>query len=108
MRKLALFYAINILVSTVLAQPEPQLIVRPHHGIVFEKLGILDNDMTSWYQTFIIPLPKVNLHDDTTDIGIIKQFYQNDKPLNVDPFDRNAPGSTPDVRFNTLMIDYKQ
>jgi hypothetical protein len=38
-----------------------ELVLRPEHGIAFEKVGLLDNDMTIWHQTFIIPIPRAEI-----------------------------------------------
>jgi hypothetical protein len=34
-------------------------LLRPEHGVAFEKVGLIANDMTIWHQTFIIPLSKI-------------------------------------------------
>jgi hypothetical protein len=36
-------------------------VLRPEHGIAFENVGLLDNDMTIWHQTFIIPIPRPDI-----------------------------------------------
>jgi hypothetical protein len=53
-------------------------------GIAFENVG-LDNDMTIWHQTFIIPIPKV-------DIPIIRSAMLEFSPKknDVSEFDRIA------------------
>jgi hypothetical protein len=33
------------------------------HGVVFEKKGIIDNNLMSWYQTFVVPLTNRNFKD---------------------------------------------
>jgi hypothetical protein len=38
-----------------------ELVLRPEHGIAFEHVGLLDNDMTIWHQTFIIPIPTLDI-----------------------------------------------
>jgi hypothetical protein len=32
------------------------IILRPEHGVVFDSEGIVDNDMSTWFQTFIVPM----------------------------------------------------
>jgi hypothetical protein len=36
-------------------------VLRPEHGIAFENVGLLVNNMTMWHQTFIIPIPQVDI-----------------------------------------------
>jgi hypothetical protein len=39
-----------------------QLILRPEHGIgIAFEIGLIDNDMTIWRQTFVVPLTKVDI-----------------------------------------------
>jgi hypothetical protein len=37
------------------------ILLRPEHGVAFEKVGLIANDMTIWHQTFIIPLSKLDI-----------------------------------------------
>jgi hypothetical protein len=69
-----------------------ELILRPEHGIAFEKVGLLDNDMTIWHQTFIIPLPRLDIP--VTRAAVLESTR---KKNDVSEFDRIA---------QTLMSDY--
>jgi hypothetical protein len=36
--------------------PPADIILRPEHGVVFDSVGIVDNNMSSWFQTFVVPV----------------------------------------------------
>jgi hypothetical protein len=67
-------------------------VLRPEHGIAFENVGLLDNDMTIWHQTFIIPIPRPDIP--VTRAAVLESTR---KKNDVSEFDRIA---------QTLMSDY--
>jgi hypothetical protein len=69
-------------------------VLRPEHGIAFEKVGLLDNDMTIWHQTFIIPIPRAEIP-----ITRSAMLESSRKKNDVSEFDRIA---------HSLMNDYSR
>jgi hypothetical protein len=56
---LGILIILNQCIGRTLANDE--YILRSEHGVVFENVGIVNNDLTNWYQTFVIPLTHVDL-----------------------------------------------
>jgi hypothetical protein len=58
--------------------PPADIILRPEHGVVFDAVGIVDNDMSSWFQTFIVPMRLKAFHKITS--------LDSLKPIPIDKF----------------------
>jgi hypothetical protein len=37
-------------------------LLRTEHGIAFENVGVVDNDMTTWFQIFVIPMTHTDFY----------------------------------------------
>jgi hypothetical protein len=48
---------------TIIANANNEYILRSEHGVAFERVGVVDNDMTTWFQTFAIPMTHTDFHN---------------------------------------------
>jgi hypothetical protein len=72
--------------------------LRSEHGVAFEKVGVVDNDMTSGFQTFIIPMTHTDFHNPKYNLKTIWLNKTSQLPSEID---------TGDDKLNVIMMDYR-
>jgi hypothetical protein len=82
--------------------PPADIILRPEHGVVFDSVGIVDNDMSSWFQMFIVPM-QLKAFNKITAVNSLKPV----KIGTFNPVDVNKAAMTGSFNvFHAIMADY--
>jgi hypothetical protein len=84
------------------ATPHPDVLLRPEYGVIFDKVGQLDNGIATWFQTFVLSLPSmVELQTSfpplTTDLAGLSPLVQH-QSLRIHLLNED---------LNKLMIDIR-
>jgi hypothetical protein len=83
---------------TTFVNANNEYLLRSEHGVAFEKVGVVDNDMTTWFQTFIIPMTHTDFHNPKYNLKTIWLNKTSQLPSIID---------TGDDKLNAIMMDYR-
>jgi hypothetical protein len=84
--------------QTIFVNANDEYLLRSEHRVAFEKVGVVDNDMTTWFQTFIIPMTHTDFHNPRYNLKTIWLNKTSQLPNIID---------TGDDKLNAIMMDYR-